>query len=70
MQQVPHKALSVGCGWQRYGAWPTAFVRRCVRTALCPSGPHAVRDEYTRDRLVRLGVDDELVRKRIARDYE
>lgn len=51
----------MGSGWRRYDARVTPYTAALLRRALSESVPHAVRDEFTADKLKSIGVRNTLV---------
>jgi hypothetical protein len=48
----------MGCGWRRYGASSSPYTRLMLRHILSNETTHAVRDAYTAERLLELGIDN------------
>lgn len=46
----------IGTGWNDYMSSPTPRTREILRTCLSPSLLHSVRDNYTRDHLMSIGI--------------
>lgn len=47
-------------GWYQYQDEPTGYTKRILKTLLDGQYLHAVRDEYTRQRLLKLGITNVL----------
>ncbi len=52
--------ILLGAGWYQYQDEPTGYTKRILKTLLDGQYLHAVRDEYTRQRLLKLGITNVL----------
>lgn len=50
----------LGAGWYQYQGEPTAYTKRILKTLLDGQYLHSVRDEYTRQRLLKMGITNVL----------
>ncbi|WP_164844065.1 polysaccharide pyruvyl transferase family protein [Croceicoccus ponticola] len=48
----------MGVGWWQYQPNPDLYTRMVLRTALSESGLHSVRDNYTREKLASIGINN------------
>lgn len=52
--------ILLGAGWYQYQDEPTGYTKRILKALLDGQYLHAVRDEYTRQRLLKLGITNVL----------
>ncbi|OUE31571.1 Polysaccharide pyruvyl transferase [Clavibacter michiganensis] len=54
-RSLRHKVVLLGVGWWQYQGEPNRYTTRMLKEVLAPDLVHSVRDEYTKDRLERMG---------------
>lgn len=56
-RSLKNKVVLMGVGWWQYQEEPNAYTRWLLGTVLSRDHVHSVRDEYTKNRLTKLGFD-------------
>jgi polysaccharide pyruvyl transferase WcaK-like protein len=55
-----HDVTLMGVGWWQYQDEPDLYTRTILRNVLSRQKPHSVRDEYTRKKLLSIGIENVL----------
>ena len=71
---IARNSILLGCGWWQYDGKIGDRTRQYWRSILCATGLHSVRDDYTKRRLLEMGVENVVVTGcptlwRLSRDH-
>lgn len=55
---IPSNVLLLGVGWRQYQQKTNFYTRKILKKILCSDLIHSVRDNYTKDKLIEIGIEN------------